>query len=83
MADLSLVISDWGTSGSSVNGQHYGGTPIYATGNSFNSSGNKDIFAYGQIAAELYLEQSGNLTKSKNTSTSDLFLLIIKTTILT
>ena len=53
-----LVISDWGTSG--VESEHYGGTPVYASGNCFNKSGQKDIFAFGQIAAELFLEQSGN-----------------------
>ena len=58
-----LVISDWGTSGYSD--EHYGGTPVYASGNCFNQSGQKDLFAFGQIAAELYLEQSGKLTKVK------------------
>ena len=58
-----LVISDWGTSGDTSDGKHYGGTPVYASGNCFNYSGNKDIFAFGQIAAELFLEQSGKLTK--------------------
>ena len=53
-----LVISDWGTSGN--RGEHFGGTPVYASGNCFNNSENKDIFAFGQIAAELFLEQSGN-----------------------
>ena len=53
-----LVISDWGTSG--YRDEHYGGTPVYASGNCFNMSGQKDIFAFGQIAAELYLDQSGN-----------------------
>ena len=58
-----LVISDWGTSGDES--EHYGGTPVYASGNCFNMSGQKDIFAFGQIAAELYLPPSGKLTKSK------------------
>ena len=57
-----LVISDWGTSGQwSMN---FGGTPVYASGNCFNKSGQKDLFAFGQIAAELYLPQSGKLTKN-------------------
>ena len=64
MTDLTgLVISDWGTSG--YRDEHYGGTPVYASGNSFNQSGNKDIFAFGQIAAELFLPQSGKLTEKK------------------
>ena len=59
--DFSFVVSDWGTAG--YNNQHFGGTPVYASGNAFNNSNNKDIFAFGQIAAELYLPQSGKLTK--------------------
>ena len=53
-----LVISDWGTSGRFE--ENFGGTPVYASGNCFNESGQKDFFAFGQIAAELYLKQSGN-----------------------
>ena len=54
-----LVISDWGTSGKYS--ENFGGTPVYASGNCFNMSGQKDIFAFGQIAAELFMPQSGNL----------------------
>ena len=63
VTDFSLVLSDWGTSGNES--EHYGGTPVYASGNCFNQSGQKDLFAFGQIAAELYLPQSGNLRKIK------------------
>ena len=61
MKNFSFVISDWGTS--EWNDEHYGGTPVYASNKSFNESDQKDIFAFGQIAAELYLPQSGKLTK--------------------
>ena len=79
MTDLiGLVISDWGTSGSVD--KHYGGTPVYASGNCFNESGQKDIFAFGQIAAELYLEQSGKLTKNKIHTFVTIFFVKIKKT---
>ena len=58
-----LNLSDWGTSG--VKSDYFGGTPVYASANAFNVSGQKDIHAFGQIAAELYLPHSGKLTKIK------------------
>ena len=63
VTDFEFVISDWGTAG--VSDEHYGGTPVYASGNSFIASANKDIFAFGRIAAELYLPQSEKLIKLK------------------
>ena len=71
VTDFKFVISDWGTAGNVD--EHYGGTPVYASGNAFNGSANKDIFAFGRIAAELYLPQSGNLTKLE----LDLFFMIL------
>ena len=59
MMDFEFVISDWGTGG--LWNAHFGGTPVYASGNSFSTSVNKDFFAFGRIAAELYLPESGNL----------------------
>ena len=63
MTKFSFVVADWGTSG--MENQHYGGTPVYASGNAFRPGGstNKDIFAFGRIAAELYLAESGNINK--------------------
>ena len=63
VTNFSFVIADWGTSGDQDD--HYGGTPVYASGNAFNESANKDIFAFGRIAAELYLPESGNTYKIK------------------
>ena len=62
MTNFSFVIADWGTSGSAD--QHFGGTPVYASGNAFITSFNKDIFAFGRIAAELYLPESGNIKQN-------------------
>ena len=60
---FSFVVADWGTAGESED--HFGGTPLYASGNAFIKSANKDIFAFGRIAAELYLPESGNFKKFK------------------
>ena len=57
LTNLSLVLSDWGTAG--YEPAHFGGTPVYASGYSFNRNGDKDFFAFGQIAAELYLPKPG------------------------
>ena len=57
MTDFTFVIGDWGTSGN--NYEHYGGTPMYASPNTFHKSYVKDLFAFGRIAAELYLSKSG------------------------
>ena len=61
MTGFGFVLADWGTSGDLED--HFGGTPAYASGNAFNESANKDIFAFGRIAAELYLTESGKSTK--------------------
>ena len=63
VTSFSFVVSDWALSGEKSD--YFGGTPVYASANAFNVSGQKDIHAFGQIAAELYLPQSGNLTKIK------------------
>ena len=64
VTNFSFVIADWGTSGEYD--QHFGGTPVYASGNAFFESGNKDMFAFGRITAELYLPESGNINKIRN-----------------
>ena len=57
MTDFTFVIGDWGTSGE--NHAHFGGTPMYASPSTFQRSLVKDLFAFGRIAAELYLSKSG------------------------
>ena len=61
VTSFDFVVADWGASGHQDT--HFGGTPVYASGNAFNKSSNKDIFAFGRIAAELYLPESGNINK--------------------
>ena len=63
VTNFEFAFSDWGTAGAAD--EHYGGTPVYASGNAFSRSTNKDIFAFGRMAAELYLPESGNLTNLK------------------
>ena len=59
VTDFEFVVSDWGTAGRRH--EHFGGTPVYASSKAFQLSGTKDLFAFGRIAAELYLDESGKL----------------------
>ena len=59
LTNFSFVIDDWGVSGEKDD--HFGGTPMYASPKSFRNSYVKDFFAFGRIAAELYLEKSGKI----------------------
>jgi hypothetical protein len=52
-----MVVGDWGTSG--YHDKHFGGTPMYASSQAFQASQMKDIFAFGRIAMELHLDESG------------------------
>ena len=52
-----MAVSDWGTAGDYD--KHYGGTPMYASRGAFQLDLNKDLFAYGRIALELFLDESG------------------------
>ena len=58
ITDFDFVVADWGTSGWEE--EHFGGTPMYASPNTFQRSEVKDLFAFGRIAAEMYFEKSGN-----------------------
>ena len=55
-----MAIGDWGSAG--VSKQHFGGTSMYASSQAFQQSNMKDLFAFGRIAMELYLNDSGNET---------------------
>ena len=59
VTDFGFVVGDWGTAGR--RNEHFGGTPVYASSKAFELSGTKDLFAFGRIAAELYLEESGKI----------------------
>lgn len=55
--NFEMAISDWGTAG--VDKNHFGGTPMYASRHAFTWNYNKDLFAFGRIAMELYFDESG------------------------
>ena len=52
-----MVVTDWGTAGDEED--HMGGTPMYASRAAFQFNQNKDLFAYGRIALELFLDDAG------------------------
>ena len=55
--NFEMVVSDWGTAGAAE--RHMGGTPMYASRAAFQYDFNKDLFAYGRIALELFLDDAG------------------------
>ena len=57
VTDFTFAIGDWGTSG--IRADHFGGTPMYASPNTFQENEIKDLFAFGRIAAELYFDRPG------------------------
>jgi hypothetical protein len=57
-----MVVGDWGTAGDYF--KHFGGTPMYASSRAFQYSQMKDLFAFGRIAMELYLDESGKSVAS-------------------
>ena len=58
VVNFEMAISDWGTAGS-MDFSHFGGTPMYASSHAFQDSQAKDLFAFGRIAMELYLDEPG------------------------
>ena len=54
-----MVIGDWGTAGRMK--KHFGGTPLYASSFAFKLNPMKDLFAFGQIAFELYFDEAGKI----------------------
>ena len=59
VTNFNFVVGDWGTSGN--DSRNYGATPMYASPHAFQPSDAKDLFAFGMIAAEMYLDESGKL----------------------
>ena len=55
--NFEMVVTDWGTARSKK--EHMGGTPMYASRGAFQDEYNKDLFAYGRIALELFLDDAG------------------------
>ena len=53
MVNFEFSVADWGTAGEGED--HYGGTPMYASRDAFAGSKEKDLFAFGRIAMELFI----------------------------
>ena len=54
-------LADWGTA-YVYGGKYFGGTPGYAGPRSFQPS-NKDLFSFGRLALELFLDEAGRSQK--------------------
>ena len=54
VSNFACILADWGTAG----GRHNGGTPLYAGPRTYEEH-EKDIFSFGRLALELFLEQRG------------------------
>ena len=67
-----MVVGDWGAAG--CNKEHFGSTPIYASPVTFEANRMKDLFAFGQIAFELFFDQSGKLVKFSNLRKKENFI---------
>ena len=63
--DFKMVVTDWTTG--IVGGERYffGGTPVYAGPSTF-SRYSKDLFTFGRIAMELFVEKTGNRIETKS-----------------
>ena len=66
MIDFKMVVADWGSAyvenPSMRCGQFYGGTPVYAGPGIFNYF-TKDLFSFGRMAMELFMEKSETVSK--------------------
>ena len=54
VTNFRCYLADWGTSGF----YHRGGTPMYAGPRTYESN-RKDLFLFGRLALELFLEHEG------------------------
>ena len=55
-----MVVADWGSAKVGTDGGvFYGGTPVYAGPKTFEDSVNKDLFSFGRLAMELFMDKSG------------------------
>ena len=58
-----MVVGDWGSAFVRGVGQFFGGTPVYAGTNTFDGWPNKDLFSFGRLAMELFMDKSGTESK--------------------
>ena len=56
VSNFRCYLADWGT----ANYYHPGGTPMYAGPKTFRGDG-RDLFSFGRLALELFLEPQGKM----------------------
>ena len=65
MVDFKMVVADWGSSRvGDWGGEFFGGTPVYAGPQTFDQA-DKDLFSFGRIAMELFMDKKGTESKIK------------------
>ena len=63
--DFKMVVADWGSAWFGYEGgEFFGGTPVYAGPQTFEQ-GHKDLFSFGRIAMELFMDKKGTESKIK------------------
>ena len=60
--DFKMVVTDWGSAIVGEGGNFFGGTPVYAGPGTFNKH-TKDLFSFGRLAMELFMDKSGTESK--------------------
>ena len=61
--NFKMVVTDWGSAlVGNKGGGFFGGTPVYAGPNTFESFV-KDFFSFGRLAMELFMDKSGTELK--------------------
>ena len=53
-SNFTCILADWGTAGP----ENFGGTPLYAGPNTYENIW-KDLFSFGRLALELFLDKKG------------------------
>ena len=71
VTNFKMVVADWGSShvrgGGPTGGQFLGGTPVYGGPQTFHGAVievYKDLFSFGRLAMELFMDKPGTELKS-------------------
>ena len=63
MTNFKIVVTDWGSTWFGFHsGSFFGGTPVYAGPMTFGHN-EKDLFSFGRLAMELFMDKSGKASK--------------------
>ena len=68
VTNFKMVVADWASAYVRGGGEFYGGTPVYAGPNTFESFytfdlAGKDLFSFGRLAMELMMDNTGTESK--------------------